>query len=208
MANARPTSARDAFAAAVGCFLATSAEIGDGWWESPATDLWTVGQLFAHVVRGMAVMSDYLDADPTPPDAVLGGAAAYFRAALDTDGVHEGIADRAVAAASAAGPDRSAWAREVGDAAIRRAAETGDDRVLVHFAGAIRFGDYLETRITEVVLHTFDLQVACGLEVAAPADALAITNGVLLDLVDRADPAGLALALSGRPGHLACNVLG
>ncbi len=208
MATTRPTSTRDAFAAAVECFLATSAGIDDGCWELPASERWSVGQLFAHVVRGMAVMSDYLDADTTPPDVVLPGAAAYFRSALDMDGVHDGIADRAVAAAEAAGPDRLAWAREVADAAVRRAGATEDDRILVHFAGGMRFVDYLETRITEVVVHTLDLQIACGLEIGAPADALAITNGVLLALVDRADPVGLAMALSGRSGHLVANVLG
>lgn len=202
----RSRATRDAFAASVDGFLGTASRIGDGWWGRPATDSWTVLELFAHVVRGMAVISDYLDADLTPPDTVLPDAAAYFRAALDLDGVHTGIADRAAAAVAGAGDDPSAWARDVSQAAIRRVAETDGDRVLVHFAGATRFLDYLETRITELVLHSVDLQTTCGLEIDVPPDAVAIVNGILLDLVDRADP--LALALSGRPGHQVCNVLG
>jgi len=202
----RSRATRDAFAASVDGFLGTASRIGDGWWGRPATDSWTVLELFAHVVRGMAVISDYLDADLTPPDTVLPDAAAYFRAALDLDGVHTGIADRAAAAVAGAGDDPSAWARDVSQAAIRRVAETDGDRVLVHFAGATRFLDYLETRITELVLHSVDLQTTCGLEIDVPPDAVAIVNGILLDLVDRADP--LALALSGRPGHPVCNVLG
>jgi hypothetical protein len=144
----RSRATRDAFAASVDGFLGTASRIGDGWWGRPATDSWTVLELFAHVVRGMAVISDYLDADLTPPDTVLPDAAAYFRAALDLDGVHTGIADRAAAAVAGAGDDPSAWARDVSQAAIRRVAETDGDRVLVHFAGATRFLDYLETRPT------------------------------------------------------------
>jgi hypothetical protein len=33
-------------------------------------------------------------------------------------------------------------------------------------------------------------------------------NRILLELADRADPFALALALSGRPGPVVCNVLG
>ena len=80
--------------------------------------------------------------------------------------------------------------------------------MVVHFAGAIRFLDYLDTRTTELVLHSLELQVACGLGPHAPADALAVVNRVLLALVDRADPVALALALTGRPGPPTCNVLG
>ena len=50
-----------------------------------------------------------------------------------------------------------------------RVAATDDDRVVVHFAGWLRFDDYLVTRVAELVLHTFDLQLACGLAVEAPA---------------------------------------
>jgi hypothetical protein len=35
-----------------------------------------------------------------------------------------------------------------------------------------------------------------------------VVNPLLLALADRADPRGLALALTGRTGLVACNVLG
>jgi len=122
--------------------------------------------------------------------------------------VHAGIADRAVAAGEGAGDDVPAWARDVAASAVARVASTADDEVVVHFAGALRFVDYLDTRTTELVLHSLELQVACGLEPVAAAGALAVVNGVLLALVDRADPVALALALTGRRGPRPCNVLG
>jgi uncharacterized protein (TIGR03083 family) len=193
---------------AVAQFLATGSAIGPQMWERPATDRWTVRQLFAHVVRGMAVLSEYLDADLEPTGPRLTDAADYFRTALSADGSHDGIAARAEAAATGAPDDLTAWGRQISSAMLDRVAATADDRILVHFAGPIRFDDYLVTRLAELVLHTFDLQLACGLAVDAPPSALAVVNPLLLTLADRADPRALALALTGRTGPVVCNVLG
>ena len=208
MSPDRSATTRHAFVAAVDRFLVTVDAIGPDQWSLPASDGWTVRQLAAHVVRGLAVITEYLDAGLPVPEVLLPDAAAYFRAALDMEGIHVGIADRAVAAAEAAGDDLATWARDVAGSALARVADTDDDEVVIHFAGALRFVDYLDTRTTEVVVHGLELQVACGREPDAPADALAVANGVLLALVDRADPVALALALTGRAGPVVCNVLG
>ena len=193
---------------AVTQFLSTGSAIGPPMWDRPATDQWNVRQLFAHLVRGMAVLSDYLDADLEPKGRLLADPADYFRTALSSEGAHDGIASRAAAAADGAPEDLMAWAGDVSAAMLDRVAATDDDRIIVHFAGPLRFEDYLVTRVTELVLHTFDLQLACGLPVEAPNSALAVVNPLLLALADRADPRGLALALTGRTGPVACNVLG
>ena len=80
--------------------------------------------------------------------------------------------------------------------------------VVLPDAAALRLPDYLGTRATELVLHTLDLQLACGLDLSVPPDALVLVNRILLDLTDRADPVGLALALSGRSGPRGADVLG
>ena len=61
---------------------------------------------------------------------------------------------------------------------------------------------------TDLVLHTLNLQLACGMDLSVPTDAVALVDRILLDLADRADPVGLALALSGRSGPRGANVLG
>jgi hypothetical protein len=203
-----PSTVRRALEDAVAQFLATGEAIDPSLWDRPATDRWTVRQLFAHVVRGMAVLSEYLDADPEPTGPELADAADYFRTALAMDGVHEGIATRAADAAGSAPDDLMGWAGDVSAAMLVRADATRDDRIVVHFAGRLRFDDYLVTRVAELVLHTFDLQLACGLAVEAPDGALALVNPILLDLADRADPRALALALTGRAVPVPCNVLG
>jgi len=203
-----PTSAvRRALEEAVAQFLATARTVDPARWQDGATDRWTVRQLVAHTVRGMAVVSAYLDADTAPTGPELTDAADYFRAALSMDGVHEGIAARAADAADSAPDDLVAWADGVAVAMLARVAATDDDRVVVHFAGWMRFDTYLVTRVAELVLHTFDLQLICGLAVAAPERALAVVNPILLGLADRADPRALALALTGRVPPVVCNVL-
>lgn len=199
--------ARRALEDAVAQFLATARDVDPSMWERVATDRWTVRQLYAHTVRGMAVLADYLDADLEPTGPELADAADYFRTALSMDGVHEGIATRATDAADSAPDDLVAWADDVSAAMLARVAATDDDRVVVHFAGWLRFDDYLVTRLTELVVHTFDLQLACGLAVEAPDSALAVVNPLLLALADRADPRALALALTGRAQPVTCNVL-
>ncbi len=198
---------RAAFESSVAGFLHTVASIGPGQWALPGSDEWTVRELAAHVVRGMVVISDLLDSGAPVPESLLPDAATYFRSAFALEDIHAGIRQRAVTAAAEAPVDIVAWAREAAATALARVASTGNDEVVVHFAGSLRFVDYLGTRVTELVLHTFELQVACGLELDAPGDALALVNGILLALADRADPIALALALSGRPGPTVCNVL-
>jgi len=202
------TAVRLALGDAVTQFLDTADAIDDSMWERPASDRWTVRQLVAHVVRGMAVLGQYLDSGLEPTGPALVDAAGYFRTALSMEAVHQGIADRAVEAAESAGDDLAAWARAVADEMLARAAATDDDRVLVHFAGWIPFDEYLLTRVAELVLHTFDLQLACGFDVEAPATALAVVNPFLLELADRADPRALAMALTGRRPPFPCNVFG
>jgi len=199
---------RNAYAASVDSLLTTAARIGADRWSRPATGEWTVLDLFAHTVRGMAVIAAFLDADLPRPEVVLPDAAAYFRAALGVEGAHAGIAARAVDTAGTLGPDPLAWAGEVAAASLERVAATPDDRVVVHVVGALRFADYLGTRVTELVLHTLNLQLACGMDLSVPTDAVALVDRILLDLADRADPVGLALALSGRSGPRGANVLG
>ena len=202
------TEVRVALSDAVAQFLSTLVALDHPVWDRPATERWQVRELAAHIVRGMEVLSLYLDAGMEATGPELADAADYFRTALSSDGAHDGIAARAADAAASAPDDLVPWARAVAVAMLDRVDATADDTVLVHFAGWLRFDEYVVTRIIELVLHTFDLQLAVGLPVEAPATALAVVVPVLLELADRADPRALALALTGRVPPFPCNVLG
>ena len=186
---------------------ATAAALSPSDWDRPATDRWTVRELFAHVVRSVAAIGGYLDADLPRNGPGLEGAAGYYRAALALPDVHDGIAQRASDAATGVGADPLPWARDVVAASLDRVTATADERIVVHPAGWLRFDEYLVTRVVEVVLHTFDVQLACGRPPTAPAAALDVVVPVLIGLSDRADPVGLALALTGRSQAVGCDVL-
>jgi len=199
---------RDALADATAQLLATGDAIGPSDWDRPATDRWTVRELFAHLVRSVTVIGDYLDADLPRHGPGLGDAAGYYRVALAGADVHDGIARRAADAAEAAGADPVTRARDGVATTLERVAVTPDEHIIVHFAGWLPFGEYLVTRLVEVVLHTLDIQLACGQPANVPASALRIVVPLLLELSDRADPVALALVLTGRTTTLTCNVLG
>ncbi len=206
-----PTSEmiREAFRDALAEFLVTSSLIGDGQWDLPATDRWNVLELFAHTARGMSLIVEYLDLaiDPAARPTIV-DPEDYFRLALSAEGVHQGIAERAVAAVPRYRDRPVDTAHDVAVEVLQRVASTPDDRAVQVFVETLRFIDYLQTRIVELVLHTFDLQLACALTLRAPASSLAVVSDVLLQLADRADPMALILALSGRTSALRCNVLG
>ena len=204
-----PALVRRAFADAVGNFLQTAALIDAAKWDDAGTDQWSVLELFSHAARGMNVVVDYLDVAVDPATtASVDGASTYFQVALANEGIHQGIVDRALAAASDYRDDPLGTVTDTAARVLTRVSVTPDDRVMQVFAGTIRFVDYLETRTVELVLHTFDLQLACGLELRAPLTSLDVVNDLLLTLVERADGSALALALSGRQSPLVCNVLG
>jgi len=205
---AQPGDTRTSFHDAVDSFLATAELIEPERWRQPATDEWSVLELFSHIARGLSVISDYLDVDLGPsPEVTVDGPANYFRLALAAEGVHLGIRDRAVSASERYRDDPLAAAREVASSVTARVDVTEDDRPMKVFVETMRFIDYLHTRIVELVLHTFDLQLACGLSLRAPESSLAVVEEILIELTDRADPRAVVLALSGRSSGLACNVL-
>jgi len=204
----RSSDVREPFRDAVESFLATGQQIRDEFWSQPATDQWSVLELFSHTARGMSVIVDYLDVDLGPnPNVTIDGPVSYFRLALSLEGVHAGIKDRAIQASERYRAEPMATAREVGALVLERVGRTDDDRPMRVFVETMRFSDYLRTRIVELVVHTFDLQLACGLPLHAPESSLGVAEEVLLGLIDRADPTALVLALSGRSSGLVCNVL-
>jgi mycothiol maleylpyruvate isomerase-like protein len=171
-----------------------------------ATAEWTLRELVAHATRGLLAVETTL-ATPIDPDSrFLESAADYFAAAMSIPNVHAGIVQRGRDAAAAVGDEPGRYARSALDRVLVLVATTAPDRVVQHFAGRLRFDEYVATRVVELTLHTADVQLVTGADVAFPTAAAALTRDVLLDLVDRVDALTVACALSGRAGSR-CNVL-
>jgi hypothetical protein len=184
-------------------------EAADGWQQvaasldprrlgDRATDAWTLRELVAHATRGVLTVEPTVAAPVDPASRWLPTASAYFAAAIAVPRVHEGIEQRARDAAAAVGDDAPGYvARAV--ASVRPVVDaTPADRVVQHFAGRLPFGEYLATRVVELVLHSTDVQLATGADVRFAPGPAALARDVVLGLVDLAEPLTVACALTGR----------
>lgn len=201
-----PSDVRAAFAAAAQAFLEAVRAVGADQWDAPgALGVWTTRELAAHAARSSFNTIEMYLAESVDPDATLLDASGYYRAAMATPNVHEGVADRGRAAGRDfldPVPDVAARVERV-SAVVAAAA---GDRVVVTPFGELRLDDYLATRAVELCAHTVDLQLATGQPPSVPADAAAVAVAVLTPL---ADPMVLLRALLGRaPLPDGFNVLG
>jgi uncharacterized protein (TIGR03083 family) len=201
-------SVREGFDEAAECFVAVVGGISPAQLDAPATSMWSVAELVGHTTRAFLATETVLGTPIDPTSRPLAGAADYYRAALSLKGVHDGINERARAAGAALRGDPFTAVRADADRVAPLVASTPLNREVQHFAGRIAFGEYLRTRVVELVLHTVDLELALGLEPSAPPSAAVVTRDLMAELVDRADPLVAACVLTGRRTPAGCNVLG
>lgn len=175
--------------------------------DDPATSSWTLRELVAHATRGLLTVETTVAARVDASTRWLSSASAYFSTAMSAPQVHAGIVQRARDAAAAVGDEPGRYARAALAGVTPLVEATPLDREVQHLAGRLRFDEYLATRVVELTLHTADVQLASGQEVAFPEAASALTRDVLVPLVGRVDPLAVACALTARQGP-ACNILG
>ncbi|HUD69083.1 MAG TPA: maleylpyruvate isomerase N-terminal domain-containing protein [Acidimicrobiales bacterium] len=201
------TDVKSAFHDASNNFVAVVDSIGPERLGEPATDEWTILELIAHTARAYIAIEEVLARPLDPASRQLSDAAAYYRSAMSIQGVHDGITKRARDGASLMGNEPGPYVHDVADRVHLVVSGTPTRQDVQHYAGRIAFGDYLVTRITELVLHSVDLQHALGRTASAPDNAAVLVRDVLVALADRDDALSVACALSGRSRARACNVL-
>lgn len=150
-------------------------------WEDPsALEKMKIGELAAHLSRAITLVPRYLDSPAPPP---FRDAAAYFHALLpevepDLDS-ELAVAVRARATEEAgAGLDgvRRAWDEASSDLARRLDPTTLQAGIAVR-GSAMRVGEYLTTRLVELVVHADDL--AASLDVPCPSFADEATEAAI-----------------------------
>ncbi|MGH9045752.1 MAG: maleylpyruvate isomerase N-terminal domain-containing protein [Acidimicrobiales bacterium] len=171
--------------------LLGSAQVLARWDQPSALDDYSVGGLAGHLFRAIGRI-EVLLAAPEPRSARIVGVAEFFGAARietpsDRDSPFQRAARRDGERAGAAGA---------------RAVASGFDELVHRLVGSIEgvrperlvpvltipdaattFEDYLRTRVVELVVHTDDLAVSCGLDAPQPPDGAAtIAIGVLMEL--------------------------
>jgi hypothetical protein len=143
-------------------------------WDAPsALAEFSVGGLAGHLFRSLLTVEQYLDR-PEPRGDGAGSAAAYYHA-LPMSPDPATAPNRSVRAggdeAAARGP--AAVAAEAAAARARLAdrlpRESLERRVLVTNGIVLTLGEYLATRIVELLVHTDDLAVSIGAPTPEPS---------------------------------------
>lgn len=159
----------------------------ESWDQHGALELMTVGALSAHLARAVTVVPGYLDTDGHPP---LRDAPDYFLALspqADTDldselsrSVRARAEEEAQAGLAAVVSSWDDARRELG----RRLPEEDLERPIRVRSSTMQIGDYLITRLVELVVHTDDLAVS--LQAPTPPFEPAVTNEVIICLTEMA----------------------
>ena len=185
---------RLAYRQAVVCFLETATKAQPEQWDAPGLGVWTVRDLVGHASRSITRVEEFGVRRAESID--ITSAVHHYRRSLRQPSDDERVAERGRIAGRELGEDPLAtmnadWARaeQILDA-------TDEDTIIAYDNGGIRFGDYLETRVFELTVHTLDLANAIGIEVEPSREALGITLQLLAALALESGR-GASLALSG-----------
>jgi hypothetical protein len=168
---------------------------------------WSMLELVAHTSRAFLATERVLATPLDDASPLLAGAAEYYRSVFATERVHEGILERSRVGALEIREDPAGEVRSYVDRVAPLVATTPLTTEVQHFAGRMAFGEYLRTRITELVLHTVDLQLALGQPPSVPERPARLVRDLMLELAAGADAVSVACALAGRRLPGGCDVL-
>ncbi|MCI0888307.1 MAG: maleylpyruvate isomerase N-terminal domain-containing protein [Chloroflexi bacterium] len=188
---------KEAYKLAARFFVDTVARVQPTQWDDVGLGEWNVRDLVGHTSRSLTRVEEF-SAQPAEKATVL-SAAEHYRVALAPANVNDEIAARGREAGAELGDDPAAAVRTAADRVLPLLDGLSEDMVISYPNGAIRLGDYLETRVLELTVHTLDLAIAIGADDEAPPEALSVTLHLLADLaVASGQGAPLVLAATGR----------
>lgn len=174
--------------------------IDDHRWDQMAVGQWNVRELVAHGARAFKTVSEYAQGDVKDPTRIE-TAAEYFRVVLAEQTPHVHIAARAQQEARLH-TDWVAATDELWAAAELVVANLPADADVHLFVGEMALGQYLATRVVELIVHGLDLSEAIGIPSAPPPGPAKVAAAVLLDLSTGDDIGTVLRLLTGRPGSL------
>lgn len=182
---------------AVNYFLDVVRQIRAVQWDDPCLGVWTVRDVVGHAGRAITLVEEFGVQRAESLD--IRSAAEHYHVSLAPKDIDTAIADRGREAGRALGNDPVATLQAAWRSAQTIAEETPDSTVISYTNGGIRLGDYLDTRILELVVHTLDLTNATAIRSEPPRAALADTLHLLAELaLDSGYGGQLALAVTGR----------
>ena len=189
---------RLAYAEAAAWFVDTVALVGDRW-DEPGLGEWDVRALVGHTSRSFVTVETYL-AQPAD-DVEVDSTADYYRATREMAATGAGVAERGREAGRALGEDPLSSLSVLATRVVELVETLDGTELVTTIAGGMRLGDYLPTRIFELVVHTLDLGGALGASLDVPARPAATVLALVSELAIGDGLAGpLVLAATGRGG--------
>jgi uncharacterized protein (TIGR03083 family) len=191
------TSAED-FETAAHSFLDLVAEVRVSQWNEPALGVWDVRSLVGHTARAISTVETYLLAEPaqevTAPDAET-----YYATVFTDYTDNDAIAARGVEAGKHLTENSGAEYEATLNRALALIKNSGPDRVVAIGAIGIPLGEYLRTRVFELVVHGMDIAKAANLEHGIPANVVAnVADLAARVAVRKGDGEAILFALTGR----------
>lgn len=163
------------------------------WEQSSVLDGYTVAGLAGHLARAVLTVERYLDAPAPTADSDYTDAAGYFTNVLGTDDPIDSERHRRIRArgAETAADGPEALATELGDARLRLEGRLSPavmtQPIQARDGIAVTVGEYLKTRVVELVVHLDDLALSVGHTEpeGLPAAAFDMTAAVLARVATR-----------------------
>jgi uncharacterized protein (TIGR03083 family) len=188
----------ESFDLAATAFIDLVARIDPTRWNDPGLGTWTVRELVGHTSRAITTLETYLAAPPAEsmnvPDAET-----YYSEVMERYTNNDAIAARGVEAGAALGDDPVPALTAAAASASAIAAAEAPTRLVAIGPLGIPLGEYLRTRVFELVVHSLDIEKATGLEHRIPTSVLADTAALAARVAVAKGTGGeLLLAVTGR----------
>jgi uncharacterized protein (TIGR03083 family) len=191
------TSAED-FEAAAHSFLDLVAEVKVSQWNEPALGVWDVRSLVGHTSRAISTVETYLLADPAP-EVTAPTAEDYYATVFTEYTDNDAIAARGVEAGKHLTEDSGAEFEATLNRALELIRQSGPERIVAIGPIGIPLGEYLRTRVFELVVHGMDIAKAANLDHGIPADVVAnVADLAARVAVRKGDGEAILFALTGR----------
>ncbi len=186
---------REAYEEAARYFVSVVERIPEEKWAEHGLGEWNVRDLVGHASRAVSTVETYTANPSSKP--VTG----YNVSTPDGDrtALDKAVAERGREAGKALGDEPAAAVRELADRVLTKLPTMPDDFRFETPFGVVELGDYLPSRVLELVIHTLDIANSTGLDVAVPETAMREAIGRLgRSAVRRGDGPLVAMALTGR----------
>jgi uncharacterized protein (TIGR03083 family) len=162
-------------------------EVAAKWSDKSALSGYTIGGIVGHVGAAVAWLGPLLETAPSSDVPVMRLGDYYAPLVVRKPGDFDGELHTAARAqgerGSQRGPSETVARLRTRIDSLRQQLENDIDRLVdlrPTLPGAIQLGDFLRTRVVELVVHGDDLGVSIGLNLSPPRDAAVIAIETLL----------------------------